>query len=227
MPEIGPATSPEDNAGNTRTAVLPSRGRSRRIKRWAALAVVAAAAVTASMQAGAFASGSDDDSSGPGPAAAGTLLNNDRWNNGPASADPEDRDFLPFCGNKVYSKLVKSTERDVSEKGTDDTLLERVAGKLVITFINPTTHKSITIDASGPYTQVTRPDKSVSFIGQGNTISVLGPRSQRELGRLGLGLALSDGETDLVLSPDPKDGVLIGRLFSVTGRLTNLCTVLS
>jgi len=99
-----------------------------------------------------------------------------------------------------------------------------VTGKLIIDFENPANHRSLRVNASGPFTQITHPDGRIEFFGEGRSINVFGPRSQAATNRPGI--VLSTGRTVLLSSPD-RDGVLVHRSFSATGKVIDICGLLA
>lgn len=154
-----------------------------------------------------------------------------------AAADPrptpvnnEPFDLRPvFCGFWIHVGVVRDNEVHTITKLTDGTVVERVTGKLILSFTNTgpvggrTGGTSIVQNVSGPTTTTARPDGTARFEGTGDNWLAFGPGGQANTGEPGL--VFTHGKVTVNSAPNAA-GVPTATKFTLDGRQVNGCDLL-
>jgi hypothetical protein len=150
-----------------------------------------------------------------------------------AVADPTNNHRIPvnnsvlngtytgFCSFPVDVNVVRSNQYVVSSSiASDGTLTERIAGFLELSYTNDLSGATVTENVSGPATIVVYPDFSVSVSAQGPGYIFNGPGTPA----FALGPGIFVGIGNVFFSFDPSGNYTS---FSVSGRVIDVCTLLS
>ena len=86
----------------------------------------------------------------------------------PVNNEPFTLPGAPFCGFDVNVGVLANTERSATTTLADGTVVTRVTGKLVESYTNADTGKTIVRDVSGATTTTARPDGTATFVGTGD-----------------------------------------------------------
>jgi hypothetical protein len=125
-----------------------------------------------------------------------------------------------ICGFPIHVGVVADKEYFIHDTTlADGTEILRVTGKLVLSFTNEDTGKTIVDNASGPGTATFFPDGSAVIDSHGHTVVTLGPADQATTGEPGL--VFSSGH--LVATFGPTGSV---QSFTLSGTQTNGCALL-
>jgi hypothetical protein len=126
------------------------------------------------------------------------------------------------CGFPIHVGIVSDREYYIHETTlADGTLIQQVTGTLVLSFTNTDTGKTITENVSGPGSFTTYPDGGFLVDAQGLSFFFFGPIGQANTGEPGF--VITSGHA--VAFFDPVTGAADS--FTLTGRQTNGCTLLS
>src|SRR5947207_11664345 len=101
-------------------------------------------------------------------------------NNEPLTLPPS------VCGFSVTIGIVSDNEYQNVTTLADGTTITKITGRLVDSFTNDTTGKTIVRNVSGPTTTIVHPDGSGTEVGRGNNWWAFGPISQGNTGEPGL-----------------------------------------
>lgn len=145
---------------------------------------------------------------------------------GPAAADSQ-RQPLPFddvtspCPNFDVLQHAVSSNNYLTQRTTQSgTTIIKISGTLVLELTNLTSHKSITLNASGPGTITVNPDASSVTEGRGLTLVFLDPVTAAAF-KMPMISYLSGR---LVLAADPTG---TATAISYTGNFRDVCAMLS
>jgi hypothetical protein len=83
-----------------------------------------------------------------------------------------------YCGFDISIAPVIDNEYQTVRTLADGTTITRITGKLVVSFTNTVTGKTIVRDVSGPTTTITHPDGTGTTVGEGNNWWTAGPVSR-------------------------------------------------
>lgn len=111
---------------------------------------------------------------------------------------------------------VANNEKVTTSAGGD---VVSTTGKLVLSFTNETTQKTIVKNVSGPTTMTTNPDGSGTFQGRGNNWLGFGPHGQANTGEPGL--VFTSGLVTVTFAGGTA------QTFSLNGHQENGCALLS
>ena len=138
------------------------------------------------------------------------------------TAHPNDPVTLPAgqsCAFAVNVAVVANKELQQMTKLADGTMVARIKGKLVLSFKNNTTGKTIQEDVSGPATATMDPHGNVTFQGGGPNWLVFGPHGQ--VNTKEPGLVFTSGQVTVTYTGG------IAEKFSLHGTQQNGCALLS
>lgn len=138
------------------------------------------------------------------------------------SGSPNGSITLPPGHNCVFAvdiAVVANNEFQDVTTLTDGTTVTKITGKLVLSFKNDTTGKTIEENVSGPTTQTASPDGSATMQGEGRNWIEFGPHGQANTGEPGL--VFTSGKVTV----SGANG--IAQTFSLKGTQENGCSLLS
>ena len=133
-------------------------------------------------------------------------------------ADPPCFPNTPSSFN-VAVNTVTNNEKSTTTTLADGTTVVTTTGKLVLSFTNETTGKTIVKNVSGPTTMTTHPDGSGVFQGTGNNWLGFGPNGQKNTGEPGL--VFTSGQVTVTFASGTA------QTFSLNGHQDNGCALLS
>ena len=123
------------------------------------------------------------------------------------------------CGFPIDVAVVQDNEYQDVTTLADGTTITNVRGKLVESFTNHNTGKTIVRNVSGPTTETDYPNGTATFVGRGNNWFGFDPISQGNTGEPGL--VFTSGPVTLQIG---SGGVTS---FSLSGKQVNGCALLS
>jgi hypothetical protein len=123
------------------------------------------------------------------------------------------------CAFPVDVGIVSNNEYQDVTTLADGTTITKITGRLVESFRNDVTGKTIVRNVSGPTTETDYPDGTATFVGRGNNFFGFGPHSQANTGEPGL--VFTSGRVVLSIA----GGFVTS--FSLSGKQDNGCALLS
>jgi hypothetical protein len=85
----------------------------------------------------------------------------------PVVNEPFTLPGAPFCGFDVNVDILANTDRSMTTTRADGTVVTRITGKLVESYTNADSGKTIVRNASGATTTTLRPDGTATFVATG------------------------------------------------------------
>jgi hypothetical protein len=126
------------------------------------------------------------------------------------------------CGFPIHAGIVADKEYFTHQQTlSDGTLIQQVNGKLVVSFTNTNTGKTIVENLSGPGTFTTYPDGSFQTDATGLNANYFGPIGQANTGEPGF--VITSGH--ILVHYSGVTGAADS--FSLSGKQTNGCALLS
>ena len=96
---------------------------------------------------------------------------------------PIPRHFTePACGTKIQGTHLVDKIFVKALKTADGSMILLFTGAAKITFTNPETGKSITVNTSGPFKEIDHPDGTATLLGKGHQPVNLGPADAARFG---------------------------------------------
>jgi len=131
----------------------------------------------------------------------------------------------PFCGFDINVAVVANNERKRTNVLPDGTVIERITGRLVLSFTNAKTGKTIVRNVSGPTTTTTRPDGTATFEGAGNNWLAFGPNGRKITGTPAL--VFTSGRVVINSTGNTPTVTPTVTFFSLSGHQVNGCELLA
>jgi hypothetical protein len=127
------------------------------------------------------------------------------------------------CGFAVLVTPIFDNEMLTETTLADGTIIDEITGRLVNSFTNVATGKTIVRNVSGPNTTTIRPDGTLTLVGTGRNWFGIGPQGQANTQEPGL--VVTSGRVvvnvDLTARPPTVTG------FGLDGTQENLCAILA
>lgn len=142
----------------------------------------------------------------------------------PVVNEPFALPAAPFCGFDVNVDVLANKERSTTTTLADGTIVTRVTGKLVESYTNADSGKTIVRDVSGATTTTARPDGTATFVGTGDNRLIFGPTSRKNTGEPAL--AITSGQVIVNFTGNIATGFSLSRRRG-RGRQENVCDLLA
>lgn len=129
-----------------------------------------------------------------------------------------------YCEFPIYIAAVTNKEYQTVRTLADGTTITQTTGKLVVSFTNQITGKTIVRDVSGPTTFTAYPDGTGTAVGRGNNWWTIGPASRPLIGEPAL--LFTTGRAVFEFTHQPGIAFPVASSFSLSGTQVNGCAVL-